>query len=214
MKGSTSNKAPASLPHLTLESAAHMVSVGEKEVTSREAIACGIVVFSNKAVLQSIRAHSVKKGDVLSVARIAAIMGAKRTADIVPLCHPGLQITNVEIGLEAVEEERGITDENEDTSYESPEIPNVNADVLNREKAIFLGRGVGKHGGVRICAKVACHGKTGVEMEALTAVTAGALTVLDMCKALDKGMRIEGVQMVYKSGGRSGTYLARDWGSS
>lgn len=192
-----------------------MVSVGEKEVTSREAIACGRVVFSTPGVLQAIRAHSIKKGDVLSVARIAAIMGAKRTADIVPLCHPGLQITNVEVDLEAVEAATGTHSTGvEAFPHGFSQAQDVNSDTVNQAKATFLKQGVGDHGGVRICAKVACHGKTGVEMEALTAVTAGALTVLDMCKALDKGIRIEGVQMVYKSGGRSGTYLARDWASS
>lgn len=186
-----------------------MVSVGDKDVTSREAIACGRVVFSDRSVLQAIRQHSVKKGDVLSVARIAAIMGAKRTADIVPLCHPGLQITNIEVDVEAVE---GLSADT--AAKDSQTRAEVSPTTLEHAKKGFLESPIGEHGGVRICAKVVCHGKTGVEMEALTAVTAGALTILDMCKALDKQIRIEGVQMVYKSGGRSGTHLVKDWNSN
>jgi cyclic pyranopterin phosphate synthase len=145
---------------------AHMVDVSAKEVTAREAVAEGRVIM-NADTLGLVLSGSAKKGDVLGVARLAGIMGAKKTAGLIPLCHP-LPITKV--ALELVPDEA---------------LP-----------------------GVRITATVKTSGQTGVEMEALTAVSVAALTVYDMLKAAEKGMRIEGIRLLAKSGGKSGTYEA------
>jgi cyclic pyranopterin phosphate synthase len=143
-----------------------MVDVGAKEVTLREAVAAGRVVMAPET-LELVRSGGGKKGDVLTVARLAGIMGAKRTADLIPLCHP--------IGLDAVELELA-------TAEDPPR--------------------------VEITARVRVHGRTGVEMEALTAVAVAALTVYDMCKAVDRAISIENVHLVEKSGGRSGQFKA------
>lgn len=150
------------LTHLDAAGAAHMVDVGDKAVTRREATATGRVVMSAEAVA-AIRAGAVKKGDVIAVARVAGIMAAKRTSDLVPLCHP-LPITRVSLDLDIRED------------------------------------------GVAATATVRTDGKTGVEMEALTAVSVALLTVYDMAKAIDKAMILQDLQVVAKSGGRSG-----DW---
>lgn len=141
-----------------------MVDVGAKEISSRRAVAEGWIRMSAET-LRAVREGTVKKGDVLSVARIAGITGAKRTADLIPLCHP-LPLSSVEIGMET-----------DDT------LP-----------------------GVRVRAEAAVHARTGVEMEALTAVASALLTVYDMCKALDRAMEIGGVRLVSKEGGRSGRW--------
>ncbi len=151
------------LTHVDVEGHATMVEVTRKADTKREAVAQGFIQLS-KEVLDLIRANKIKKGNPLDAARIAGIMGAKKTAELIPLCHP-LLLTNVEVDLNL-------------TST-----------------------------GVEIESKVVCVGKTGVEMEALTAVSVAALTIYDMCKAVDKEMRIGNVYLVKKSGGRSGTYL-------
>jgi len=143
---------------------AHMVDVGAKDVTRRVARAGGRVAMS-AATLAMVRAGSAKKGDVLGVARIAAIQAAKRTADLIPLAHP-LMLTRVAVAFDYVPE------------------------------------------GVAIEVTVETHERTGVEMEALTAVAVGLLTIYDMCKAVDRAMRIEGVHLLEKSGGRSGHYVA------
>ena len=200
----------ASLPHLTAESHVHMVSVGEKQDTARQAIAIATVAFGNPEVIRAIRGHAVKKGDVLSVARTAAIMGAKRTADIIPLCHPGLLLTNIEVDVEAV------APSNSNRNEARPEMPsNLAANTLEADlwlgKRRWLEEGAGLYGGVKVCAKVASYGKTGVEMEAMMAVTAGALTVYDMCKALDKNIEVGQAKIIFKAGGRSGTYLDKAW---
>ena len=143
-----------------------MVDVGDKAVTRREAIATGTITMSATA-LTAIRDGAVKKGDVLAVARVAGIMAAKRTSDLIPLCHP-LPITRVSLDLEPVAD------------------------------------------GITATATVATDGKTGVEMEALTAVSVACLTVYDMVKAADRGMRIEGIRLLAKDGGRSGAYRAED----
>jgi cyclic pyranopterin phosphate synthase len=150
--------------HLDAAGAAHMVDVGAKTPTRREATATGRITMSAEAAT-AIRDGSAKKGDVLAVARVAGIMAAKKTSDLVPLCHP-LPITKVSLDL-AIED-----------------------------------------AAVAASATVATDGKTGVEMEALTAVTVALLTVYDMAKAIDKGMTIEGVRLVAKSGGRSGDWRA------
>lgn len=141
-----------------------MVDVGDKAVTRRAATATGTIAMSPDA-LAAIRAGAVKKGDVLSVARIAGIMAAKRTSDLIPLCHP-LAITRVSVEL---------------------------ADV---------------DGGITATATVATDGKTGVEMEALTAVSTALLTIYDMAKAIDKAMVIKDIRLLEKHGGRSGTWVA------
>lgn len=143
----------------------------------------------------------LRKGDVLAVARVAGVMAAKRTAEIVPLAHSGLGIEGVWVGVEAMGGEgeeakkghrrsgQGGTNEGEDGGKQ----------------------GIGNFGGVRITTTVECTGKTGVEMEALTGVMGAALTVVDMCKAVDKGLRIEGVRVVRKEGGRSGAWREEGW---
>ena len=152
------------LTHLDTAGSARMVDVSAKVVTAREAVAEGRITMTG-AALDAIRAGSVKKGDVIAVARVAGIMAAKRTADLIPLCHP-LPIAGVTLDL-AIEAT-----------------------------------------GIRATATVRTSHTTGVEMEALTAVSAALLTVYDMAKALDRGMAIGGIRLVAKSGGRSGDWRA------
>lgn len=150
------------LSHLDEAGRARMVDVGAKPETEREAVAAGEVVMSPET-LALIRAGQVKKGDVLAVAQIAGIAAAKRTPDLIPLCHP-LPITRADVTL---------------TPDES--LP-----------------------GVRITATVSAVARTGVEMEALTAVAVAALTVYDMAKSADRAMRIQNIRLLSKRGGRSG----------
>lgn len=152
------------LTHLDDTGAARMVDVGAKPDTAREATATGRVTLSPRA-LALVRDASANKGDVLAAARIAGIMAAKRTADLIPLCHP-LPLTRVTIDLCADDD------------------------------------------GVTVTATCATTGRTGVEMEALTATTIALLTVYDMVKAVDKGMTIDGVRVIAKSGGKSGDWIA------
>ena len=152
----------ADLTHFDDEGAARMVDVGAKAETDRAATASGAVEMA-PATLARIAAGTLEKGDVLAVARIAAIAGMKRTAELIPLCHP-LRITGVDVAF-----------------------------TLDEARAR-----------VAIRATVKAHDRTGVEMEALTAVTVAALTIYDMCKAIDRGMRVTDVQLESKSGGRSG----------
>ena len=155
-----------SLTHFNNAGNAHMVDVGEKAETKRVAIASGLVRM-NPETAAAIREGRAGKGDVLGVARIAGIMATKRTADLIPLCHP-LPVTHVDIALET------------------------------------------GHGHVAIRARVETRGQTGVEMEALTAVSVAALTIYDMTKAIDRGMVIEQVRLESKEGGRSGRWERRD----
>ena len=154
----------AQLTHVDAEGNARMVAVSGKAVTQRVATAEGFVTLSPLAAA-AVRDRTAKKGDVLAVAQLAGIMAAKRTGELIPLCHP-LVLDGVDVGL-AILGER-----------------------------------------VQITATVRCTGRTGVEMEALTAVTVAALTVYDMLKAVDKAIHIEGVRLVAKSGGRSGDWKA------
>jgi cyclic pyranopterin monophosphate synthase len=154
------------LTHLDAAGRARMVDVGEKAVTAREAVARGRVVMRPET-LALLGAAGLPKGDVLAVARIAGIMAAKRTSEMIPLCHP-LLLTHVAVDL----------------------TPDLAAHA------------------VVITATVRTSGQTGVEMEALTAVSVAALTVYDMCKAVDRAMRIEGIEVVEKRGGKSGEYIA------
>jgi cyclic pyranopterin phosphate synthase len=154
----------SALTHLDESGAARMVDVGGKADSVRQAVATGRITMSAQAA-QAIADGAVKKGDVLAVARIAGIMAAKKTSDLIPLCHP-LPLSRVEIDLAADES------------------------------------------GVTVTARCACTGKTGVEMEALTAVSIACLTIYDMAKAIEKSMRIEGIRLLEKTGGKSGPYRA------
>jgi len=154
------------LTHVDESGKARMVDVSEKSDTYRVAIAEGRI-FMNKDILDRIEAQAIAKGDVLAVARIAGIMAAKRTSELIPLCHIIL-LNKVDI--------------------EFSRFPK----------------------GINIRAEVSSTGKTGVEMEALTAVSVAALTIYDMCKAVDKGMRISDIRLIEKRGGKSGTWKEQD----
>jgi len=155
------------LTHFNDSGDAHMVDVGAKTVTQRRAIAEGWICMQPET-LDKIDAGDHKKGDVLGIARLAAIMGAKQTASLIPLCHP-LMLSHIQIDLET-------------------------------ERDSSLGPAV------RVQACVECRERTGVEMEALTAVQVALLTVYDMCKAIDRGMTITDVRLTHKSGGKSGEF--------
>jgi cyclic pyranopterin monophosphate synthase len=151
------------LSHINAAGQATMVDVGEKAVTQREAVARGRIVLQNET-LQLLQQNALPKGNAIEAARLAGIMAAKRTGELVPLCHPlGLDFVDVQI------------------------TPTEN--------------------GLDIEATARCHGQTGVEMEALTAVSVAALTLYDMCKAVDKMMVIGEIRLVKKSGGRSGDFV-------
>jgi cyclic pyranopterin phosphate synthase len=152
--------------HFDAKGDATMIDVSAKAETVRVAVAAGRITMQ-KATLAKIMAGDMKKGDVLSVARLAGIMGAKRTPDLIPLCHP-LNLNSVAVEL------------------------SCDPDTLS----------------VAITATVKITGRTGVEMEALTAVAVAALTVYDMCKSVDRGMRIGDIRLLHNSGGKSGTYEA------
>lgn len=155
------------LTHLDESGAAHMVDVGEKQVTRRTASAQAMLTMQPET-LEKIAAGTVPKGDVFACARIAGIMAAKRTWELVPMCHP-LPIDSVNIDI---------------------------CPVGNNQ--------------VRIVSTLRCTHKTGIEMEALTAASVAALTIYDMCKAVDRGMRIDGVLLLHKDGGKSGEYCFRN----
>lgn len=161
------NEEMPKLTHLDSTGQVVMVDVGAKAETVREAVAVGIVRMHPETLQQIMKAR-IKKGDVFSVARIAAIMGAKRTPELIPLCHP-IPIDNISVEIEPVGDDK-----------------------------------------VKLTAEVKNTGRTGVEMEALTAVSIGALTIYDMCKGIDRGMEIEEIHLQRKSGGRSGTYVREE----
>jgi cyclic pyranopterin monophosphate synthase len=154
------------LSHVDEHGRARMVDVSAKPVTAREAVAEGFVKMSPEA-FEQVRSNTVAKGDVLAVARLAGIGGGKRTAELIPLCHP-LGLDDLAVDLELV-----------------PDLP-----------------------GIRVVGTARVTGRTGVEMEALTAVAVAALAVYDMVKAVDRGMRIEGIRLLAKRGGRSGEWTA------
>lgn len=156
----------AGLTHFDDSGKAHMVDVSDKDITARTAVAEGYITMTAETLALVVEGRA-EKGDVLGIARLAGIMAAKKTADLIPLCHP-LPLTKVAVDL-------------------TPD------DSLP---------------GVRITATVKTTGKTGVEMEALTAVSAAALTVHDMVKAVQKDMVIGGIRVTHKAGGKSGTYSA------
>ena len=159
----------AKLTHLDAEGRAKMVDVGGKAVTQRVAVAQGSV-FMQPETLNLIVEGNIKKGDVLTIAQLSGVMGAKKTSDLIPLCHP-LPLNQVEVTV-----------------------------TPNPEKSA-----------VDIEATARVSGKTGVEMEALTAVSVSALTIYDMAKAVDREMRISDIRLVYKSGGKSGEFVASDY---
>ena len=155
----------ADFSHFNDAGRARMVDVTDKNETHRTAVAAGRVLV-NRETFEMIRTGGMKKGDVLGIAQIGGIMGAKRTPDLIPMCHP-LPITGVDLNF-----------------------------ALNEEDCA-----------VEIRAEVRCTGVTGVEMEALTAVSIAALTVYDMCKAVQKDMVIDNIRLLKKTGGKSGTFL-------
>jgi len=179
-----------------------MVSISGKSPTKRTATAVCRVHFSSSTALPLIRENRAKKGDVLGVARIAGIMAAKRTADLIPLCHPIalVQTTRLQQIESTVPKQTSIpwagAGQGDAYKWSSPK--------LFSKKSI---PSADNFGYVDIRAIVSCDGKTGVEMEALTAASMAALTVYDMCKAVDKGIRIEGLRVVQKEGGKSGTWV-------
>jgi cyclic pyranopterin monophosphate synthase len=154
------------LTHTDEQGRARMVDVGDKPVTTRAASASGFVRMSG-ATVEAIRAHRTPKGDPLEAARLAGVMAAKRTSDLIPLCHP-LPLSHADVQLEVRDD------------------------------------------GIAIVATARTDAKTGVEMEALTAVSVAALTIYDMCKAIDKAMVITDIRLESKSGGRSGDYKRSD----
>jgi cyclic pyranopterin monophosphate synthase len=153
------------LTHFDASGQAHMVDVGDKPATKRSALASGIITML-PATLKLIQAGDAKKGDVLGIARIAAIQGSKKTADLIPLCHP-IALTRVSITFDIDE----------------------------------------THTSIQCSAHCETTGQTGVEMEALTAVSVGLLTIYDMCKAADRGMTISDIKLQEKQGGKSGAWL-------
>lgn len=158
------------LTHFNAEGRAHMVDVSEKDVTQRVAAAKG-TVYMQPSTLRLIHEGRIKKGDVLAVAQVAGIMGAKKTPEIIPMCHP-LALASVDIAFSENSE------------------PDKKTGLCS----------------ITITATVKVNGRTGVEMEALTAVSTASLTIYDMCKAADKGMVFGNIGLVYKAGGKSGTF--------
>ena len=154
--------------HLDEKGKSRMVDVTEKDSTRREAVARGKVLMKPQTA-QAIEEQTIAKGDVLAVAKIAGVMAAKKTSDLIPLCHP-LEITAVDVSF----------------------------------------RTDARRGEIEIEAMVRTLGRTGVEMEALTAVSAAALTIYDMCKAVDRGMILSDIRLILKRGGKSGTYRRKD----
>ncbi len=157
------------LTHFNEEGRAKMVDVSDKSVTERIATAQG-TVYMQPETLRLIEEGQIKKGDVLAVAQVAGIMGAKKTSDVIPMCHP-LSLNGVDISFE---------------------------ECFDPDPSGLCS--------IKITATVKVTGKTGVEMEALTAVSIAALTIYDMCKAVDKGMFFNQIGLTYKAGGKSGTY--------
>ncbi len=158
----------ADFTHLDKEGRVRMVDVGDKEETERKAVAAGAVKM-DKETLEKITNNSMKKGNVLETARIAGIMGAKKTSELIPMCHP-LNITHVSVDFS-----------------------------IDQKKST-----------INIEAKASLKGRTGIEMEALTAVSVAALTIYDMCKSYDRTMQIMDICLKSKSGGKSGTFVAEE----
>lgn len=167
MKNETKDIEPNEFTHLDRDGRVRMVDVDDKQITKRIAVASGLVMMKPDT-LEKITSSTVKKGNVLETARIAGIMAAKKTSELIPMCHP-LNITHV--GVDFFPDHKTST--------------------------------------IKIEAQASVSGKTGVEMEALTAVSVAALTIYDMCKSYDKGMTISDIHLKSKSGGKSGNFLAQ-----
>jgi len=165
------------LTHFNEEGRARMVDVGEKDSTERIAIASG-QVYLRPNTMSLIKQGNIKKGDVLAVAQVAGIMGAKKTSDVIPMCHP-LLLTNVDI------------------TFDSNSEPDLTSGLCC----------------IEVKATVKVTGQTGVEMEALTAVSIAALTIYDMCKAIDREMFFANIGLIQKSGGKSGTFSRKQVGN-
>ncbi|ESZ97633.1 molybdenum cofactor biosynthesis protein 1 B [Sclerotinia borealis F-4128] len=194
------------LTHLTQSGDAHMVSISSKQSTERTAVAVCSIHFSNNVAIPLICDNRAKKGDVLGVARIAGIMAAKRTSDLIPLCHP-IAITHVNIDLQISHEAGSSTKSSFPASRTSISWSGTGqGDGYKWPSSVSESDPSSDFGSVEVKATVSCDGKTGVEMEALTAASTAALTIYDMCKAVDKGMRVEGLRVVRKEGGKSGTW--------
>lgn len=195
------------LTHLTQSGDAHMVSISSKQPTKRTAVAVCNIHFSNNVAIPLIRENRAKKGDVLGVARIAGIMAAKKTSDLIPLCHP-IAITHVNIDLQISHEDGPSTEPSSPISKTSiPWSVTGQGDGYKWPSSVSEYVPSNAFGSVEVTATVSCDGKTGVEMEALTAASTAALTIYDMCKAVDKGMRVEGLRVVRKEGGKSGSWV-------
>lgn len=165
----------SALTHFSEAGRARMVDISAKSDTLRVAIASGVLRMQ-PATLERIRAGKIAKGDVLTVADVGAVMAAKRTADLIPMCHP-VALTGVEVAFSEITE-------------------------LDASGCV----------GIRVATTARCTGQTGVEMEALSAASVALLTIYDMCKAIDRGMRIECVQLEEKHGGKSGAWLRKEMG--
>ena len=192
------------LPHLTPSSEIHIISVSQKPVTHRTALAIGNVKFSNPRTLQLVQQNFLKKGDVLAVARIAGIRAIKNTAELIPLAHNSVGVEGAVVKVEPVS---GSSNPIANSITDSPLHPELgNLDPANRRltEAMQLTLPIGHCGGIRIAAQVETTAKTGVEMEALAGVMGAALTVVDMVKGVDREVSIESVKFVGKKGGRSG----------
>ena len=159
----------ADFTHLDKDGKIRMVDVGDKDETKRVAVAVGAVKM-NKETLEKITQNIVKKGNVFEAARIAGVMAAKKTSDLIPMCHP-LNITHVRVDF----------------------TPDIEKCLINIE------------------AEASLKGRTGIEMEALTAVSVAALTIYDMCKSYDRTMQIQDIRLKSKSGGKSGTFVAKEF---
>ena len=175
-----------SLPHLNTSSEVHQISVGHKVPSRRVAVAAGLVRFSDARVLGMIKNHALQKGDVLAVARVAGIMAVKNTSIVVPLAHNNVAVEGCSIDLSLIEPD------DEDAAIVSQ----------------ALEQQIGSCGGLKIQVICESTGKTGVEMEAVCGVVGAALTVVDMCKSVDKDITITDVKTIGKKGGKSG-----DWGT-
>jgi molybdenum cofactor biosynthesis enzyme len=195
-----------------------MISISSKTPTHRAATAVCTVLFSNASVYGALSNASLQKGDALAVARVAGIMAAKKTADLIPLAHPGLGITGVGVEVELFEpsksddsprsvEKAQATSGEENAPDASSTAFNASPPANDTPADAKSPLPQSRFGGVSITATVECEGKTGVEMEALTAASVAGLTVYDMCKGVDKGMVMQGVRVVKKTGGKSGGWI-------
>jgi molybdenum cofactor biosynthesis enzyme len=180
-----------------------MIPIHLKTSTHRTATAVGKVSFSNPTAVKQIHENSNKKGDVLALARISGIMAAKKTPEIVVLCHP-IPVSSVEVGVDV---SAAVPAEGEEQGHPVPMDAGAGVVPASSSFGEEEWKPVEGNGRIEIRATVTCDGKTGVEMEALAAVMGAALAVVDMCKAVDRGIEIFGVRVVEKRGGRSGDWV-------